>query len=163
MLVLSPAMIGQCSCRACPSHLLMHDSLEELIQCWMDMYSMCILRSKGSGHACNLQQQCESASGASNMHERKCMCCGAGLTSFSRSSVGMKVWLSSNGGRLSLPPHLNHGYTSSQFLSLTMRPAEQSFATNAQVRRCLISCLRAGIARLCHQPGVYFGECEFGA
>lgn len=40
----------------------------------------------------------------------------------------MKVWSTWNGGRLSLPPHLNHGYTSSQFFSITMRPALYSIS-----------------------------------
>ena len=44
-------------------------------------------------------------------------------TSLSKSSVGMKVWSTAKGGRLSLPPHRAQGNTSIQLRSITMRPA----------------------------------------
>ena len=44
-------------------------------------------------------------------------------TSLSRSSVGMNVWFTASTGRFAFPPHFVYGYTSSQFLSITISPA----------------------------------------
>ena len=52
----------------------------------------------------------------------------------------MKVWLTWKGGRLSLPPHLNQGYTSSQFFSITMRPAVDSTFDDIKGRVLQLSC-----------------------
>ena len=52
----------------------------------------------------------------------------------------MKVWLTWKGGRLSLPPHLNQGYTSSQFFSITMRPARMKTTEQPDNRALRLVC-----------------------